>query len=171
MADKGYHSMERMHDICELHIRSYVAEPDRRRRKWKNKREQQKAVYANRRRIRYARGKELLRRRRMMLECPFAPALETGGTRRVFLGSRENVLKRALVHYATLNLALLLRSKFGRGTPRSTFAALDAQIALLSVLWRIETPDPAQNKLPSPLPACRHDRRSSSRLHSVGCQN
>ncbi len=50
----------------------------------------------------------------MMLERPCAHGLETGGMRRVFLRSRENVLKRALVQYAALNLAPLQRSKFGQ---------------------------------------------------------
>ena len=54
----------------------------------------------------------------MLLERPFAHSLETGGMRRVHLRGRENILKRVLVHYAALNLGLVLRQKFGQGTPR-----------------------------------------------------
>ncbi len=119
VADKGYHSNETMVDLRDLEIRTYISEPGRGRRRWKNKPDEQRAVYANRRRIRGERGKELLRRRGMMLERPFAHGLETGGMRRVHLRGRENILKRVLVHYAALNLALILRNKFGQGTPRT----------------------------------------------------
>ena len=61
VADKGYHSNERLRDLRELGIRTYTSEPDRGRRRWKNKRAEQKAFYANRRRIRNERGKRLLR--------------------------------------------------------------------------------------------------------------
>ena len=119
VADKGYHSNDTMVDLHALEIRTYISEPDRGRRRWKNKPDAQQAVYANRRRIRGERGKELLRRRGMFLERPFAHGLETGGMRRIHLRGRDNILKRFLVHYAALNLGLLLRSKFGKGTPRS----------------------------------------------------
>ena len=118
VADKGYHSNERLRNLRELRIPTYISEPDRGPRRWTNQPEERAAVYANRRRIRGDRGWALLRRRGEMLERPFAHGLETGGMRRVFLRGRENVLKRFLVHYAALNLALLLRLKFGRGTLR-----------------------------------------------------
>ncbi len=115
VADKGYHSNETIIDLRELEIRTYISEPDRGRRRCKNKSDEQQTVYANRRRIRGERGKQLLRSRGMMLERPFAHGLETGGMRRVHLRGRENILKRFLVHYAALNLRLILRQKFGQG--------------------------------------------------------
>jgi transposase len=118
VADKGYHSNDTMVQLQGMGIRAYVSEPDRGRRNWKNKPAEQKAVYANRRRIRGERGKELLRRRGMLLERPFAHSLETGAMRRVHLRGRENILKRFLVHYAALNLGLVLRQNLGKGTPR-----------------------------------------------------
>ncbi len=143
VADKGYHSNETMVDLRELGIRTYISEPDRGRRRWKNKPDEQQAVYANRRRIRGERGKELLRHRGMMLERPFAHGLETGGMRRVHLRGRENILKRILVHYAALNLALILRQKFGQGTPRSlqdrSAAYFAAQIVLFCVQMALQT--------------------------------
>ena len=135
VADKGYHSNERLRDLREQQIRTYISEPDRGPQRWKNQPEERAAVYANRRRIRGERGRALLRRRGEMLERPFAHGLETGGMRRVFLRGRENILKRFLVHYAALNLALLLRLKFGHGTPRAVASPSDpciaVQIALL----------------------------------------
>ncbi len=85
VADKGYHSNEVMVDLQAVGVRSYVAEPDRGRRDWSKAREAQAPVYANRRRIRGARGKRLMRRRGERIERSFAHAYETGGMRRTHL--------------------------------------------------------------------------------------
>ena len=74
---------------------------------------------ANRRRIRASRGRRLLRQRGECLERPFAYGYETGGLRRVYLRGRVNILKRVLIHFAALNLGLLMRVLVGVGTPRS----------------------------------------------------
>ena len=60
VADKGYHSTETVKDFAALQIRSYISEPKRGRRKWKGNIEGRDATYANRRRIRGERGRELL---------------------------------------------------------------------------------------------------------------
>ena len=133
VADKGYHSNDTMTVFREVGIRTYVSEPDRGRRNWKDRSEEKEAVYANRRRIRGERGKELLRQRGMMLERPFAHTLETGGMRRVHLRNRENILKRILIQYAALNLSLLLRHGFGKGTPRGLQGRCVATLLLL--MW------------------------------------
>ncbi|WP_419942451.1 transposase [Candidatus Palauibacter sp.] len=78
-----------------------------------------KPTYANRRRILGARGKRLLRARGEKLERAFAHLLTTGGMRRTHLRGHENIRKRLLVHAAGFNLGLLMRSRFGYGTPRS----------------------------------------------------
>jgi transposase len=118
VTDKGYHSNEKMVDLKELGIRSYVSEPKRGQRNWRGKSEARDAVYANRRRIRGDRGKALLRRRGLMLERPFAHCYETGGMRRTHLRGRENILKRLLIHVGGFNLSLVLRLLTGKGTPR-----------------------------------------------------
>ena len=56
VGDKGYHSNATMTGVKDRGLRSYVSEPNRGRRKWKGKRDAQKAVYGNRRRIRGNRG-------------------------------------------------------------------------------------------------------------------
>ncbi len=56
VGDTGYHSNETMVAFRALGIRSYVSEPDRGRRNWKGKAAAQRAVYANRRRIRGSRA-------------------------------------------------------------------------------------------------------------------
>jgi hypothetical protein len=99
-------------------------------------------VYANRRRIRGERGKKLLRQRGEKLERSFAHLYETGGMRRLHLRRHSNILKRLLVHVAAFNLGLVMRQKWGRGTPRGLqgcrwelFWALGR---LLVVLWALD---------------------------------
>jgi hypothetical protein len=96
--DKGYHSNDTLTALAEAEVRTYISEPDRGRRRWKDKPEAQQTVYGNRRRIHGAHGKQLLRRRGELLERSFAHAYETGGMRRVYLRGRENVYKRVLIH-------------------------------------------------------------------------
>src|ERR1700730_15008101 len=56
IADKGYHSNQIMIELEAVGLRSYVSEPDRGRRDWSQEPAAQTLVYANRRRIRGARG-------------------------------------------------------------------------------------------------------------------
>src|SRR5262249_30454084 len=93
------------------------------------------AVYANRRRIRGARGKRLLRRRGELLERPCAHLYETGRLRRTHLRGHENVLKRLLVHASAFNLGLLMRRLFGIGTPRALQGRVIPLRAALTLLW------------------------------------
>ena len=72
VADKGYHSNQVMVDLEAVNVRSYISDPDRGRRNWEDNPEARDAVYRNRRRIRGARGKRLLRLRGERLERPFA---------------------------------------------------------------------------------------------------
>ncbi len=119
VTDKGYHSNDVVRDLSEMGIRSYVSEPDRGRRRWKDKAAERAAVYANRRRIRGSRGKRLLRSRGELLERPFAHCYETGGMRRTHLRGHVNILKRLLIHVGACNLGLLMRRLVGVGTPRA----------------------------------------------------
>jgi len=123
--------------VREAGVRTYVSEPDRGRRKWTGKREQQAAVYANRRRINGNRGQQLLRRRGELLERTFAHAYETGALRRLYVRGKGNVQKKLLVQAAACNLALLLRKMIGAGTP----GALQDAVAglLLVLLWLLST--------------------------------
>ena len=135
--DKGYHSNQTMADYQELGIRSYVSEPDRGRRRWEGKTGERDAVYANRRRIRGARGRRLMRKRGELLERSFAHVLETGGMRRTHLRRHTNILKRMLVHVGGFNLGLLMRKVFGRGTPRGLQGLLSRLFWLLEMLWMV----------------------------------
>lgn len=136
VADKGYHSNDTLQAMAGAQVRSYISEPDRGARHWEGKAEAQQAVYGNRRRIHGERGKELLRRRGELLERSFAHAYETGGMRRVYLHGRENVLKRVLLQVGALNLSLVMRQLFGKGTPRG-LQGLSPELLLTYLgLWR-----------------------------------
>ena len=106
-ADKGSHSHQVLTDLAALDLRSYIAKPDRGRRHWTKQAMARTAVYANRRRIRGARGRAVLRRRSEYLERPNAHLYETGGLRRTHLRGHANILKRLLVHTGAFNLGRL----------------------------------------------------------------
>ena len=133
--DKGYHSNEVLTQLTTMGIRTYISEPDRGRRNWEGRHEARDAVYANRRRIKGARGKQLLRQRGELVERSFAHAYETGNLRRTHLRGHENILKRVLIHVTGFNLGLLMRHLFGIGTPRSLQSAKAALSRLLLRLW------------------------------------
>ncbi len=139
--DKGYHSSEVLVNLTEWKVRSYCSEPERGRRSWKGKAEEQAAVYANRRRIRGQRGKRLLRQRGEKVERSFAHLYETGGMRRVHLRRHPNILKRLLVHLAAFNLGLVMRKLLGKGTPRGLqdygAALFLAILPRLSEVWAL----------------------------------
>ena len=118
VADKGYHSGATVVGIEQAEVRSYIPEPQRGRRKWAGKEDEQRAVYANRRRVKGTYGKRLMRKRGELLERSFAHCYETGGMRRLHLKGRENVWKRQLIHVGAFNLSLIFRQNLGAGTPR-----------------------------------------------------
>lgn len=123
VADKGYHSAETLETFAEkTPYRTYIPEPQLpagRKRRWKGKPPgQKKAVYANRRRTRGRRSKQLQRQRSERVERSFAHTCETGGARRTWLCGIEKVRKRYLMAAAAHNLGRLMRLLFGMGTPR-----------------------------------------------------
>jgi transposase len=134
VADKGYHSNDVLADLAALGVRTYISEPARGRRNWRGKADAQRAVYANRRRIKGARGQVLRRRRGELLERTFAHAYETGGMRRTHLRGHDNILKRVLVHAGAFNLGLVMRALIGVGTPRGLQGRVAALLATL-VTW------------------------------------
>ena len=133
VGDKGYHGNDILVELVEQEYRSYISEPERGGRKWKDKQAEQAATYANRRRIRGTRGKRLIRRRGELLERPFAHYLEAGGMRRTHLRRHENILKRLLTHVAGFNLGILMRNLIGKATPKE-YAELKA--SLIAALLR-----------------------------------
>src|SRR5450631_2587039 len=77
--DKGYHSGAVLVNLAERELRSYVPEPERGKRHWPGKAEEQHCVYANRRRVRAERSKRLQKLRGELGNGGFAHCYETGG--------------------------------------------------------------------------------------------
>jgi transposase len=144
VTDKGYHSGAVLSKIAEWGVRSYVSEPERGRRQWTGQPEEQAAVYANRRRIGGGRGLALLRQRGERSERPFAHQFETGAGRRLHVRGRENVHKKLLLQAAACNLALLLRSMLGAGTPKGL---QDRMAALIFAILRALLAYPTHQRL------------------------
>lgn len=134
VADKGYHSNAVLTGCRERGIRSYISEPARGRRNWKNKPAARDATYANRRRIRGHRGKALLRQRGEKIERSFAHGYETGAMRRLHLRGHGNIQKRLLIHIAGLNLGLVMRQLTGIGKPRGLQGLASALCVVPSAL-------------------------------------
>jgi transposase len=140
VADKGYHKAELLDELKTKGYRTYISVPIQKgTRHWRDKGGYYTArtFYANRDRVAKPKGKALLRRRGELLERTFAHTCETGGHRRVRLRGRENVQKRYSLQVAAMNLGLVMRSLFGRGTPRQEAEARKGRFALFILLWAV----------------------------------
>ena len=140
VADKGYNSNDTLTALQQEGLRTYISEPERRRRRWQEKAEAQAAVYANRRRCRGQRGRALQRLRAEYTERSFAHTLETGALRRVFLRGQANIYKRLCIHAGAFNLGLVMRRRFGAGSPRGLHALWGALHALWAALVGLYAP-------------------------------
>ena len=110
VADKGYHSTQRMVDLEAVGLRSYVSEPRR--------------------------GQRLLRQRGEQLERPCAHLYGSGGMRRLHVRGHENVLKRLLIQVSAFNLGMLMRQSLGVGTPRGLQGRICALLLLILSLFK-----------------------------------
>jgi transposase len=135
VGDKGYHSNDTMQDLETMGTRPYIAEPDRGRRNWEGKPDARDAVYANRRRLKGARSKRLMRKRGELIERSFAHLYETGQMRRLHLRGRENIHKRVLIHAGGFNLGLIMRQLTGFGKPRRLQGLSSSLFAMIWRLW------------------------------------
>jgi transposase len=93
-----------------------------------------------------------MRRRGELVERSFAHILDRGGMRRAWLGGRENVHKRYLIHVAVFNLGVLMRALNGQGTPReaadavyTVIVVLQANAAVILAAIVIVAADPTRN--------------------------
>lgn len=139
IADKGYHSAPVCDRLKQQEIQPVISEPKTGRRKWKGKRRQQLAFYANRNNVRSEAGKGWMRKRGELVERAFTHYLDAGGMRRVWLKGHENIAKRLLIQVAGFNLGLLMRKLVGAGTPRAwTDLAGALYTAILTVLGLVD---------------------------------
>jgi transposase len=163
VTDKGYHSDEVVLAIAQAEARSYIPEPKRPTRNWDGKTEEQKAVYANRRRVKGNYGKRLLKKRGELIERSFAHCYDTGGMRRVHLRGRENVFKRQLIHVGAFNLSLIFRTTLGAGTPRQLRNR--RQRSVFVVLWLLR---PDEIRLQPPKDDLRKSERDRKKFDDLG---
>jgi hypothetical protein len=146
VADKGYHKATLLRRLKTQRYRTYI--PERRqagRRRWTDKSGTPTAVAFHQNRARGVRplGKRYHRWRAERVERTFAHVCETGGARRTRLRGRANVAKRYLLQAAGANLALVMRTLYGLGTPRGwadraqeVFLALSGSVYTLLLWWR-----------------------------------
>lgn len=132
VCDRGYHSGAVLKQLEREGVRSYLPEPDRGRRNWAGKQDEQRVVYGNRRRVAGERGQRLQKKRGELVERSFAHMYETGGMRRVHLRGRDNIFKRLIAHAGAFNLGLLMRNLYGTGAPRQWRKGLLMLICALS---------------------------------------
>src|SRR5271157_1650032 len=120
VADKGYHAREQLKALDGGVWKTRIAEPEPARGylRWHGDEAAQRAVYANRARLKSTIGRETMRRRGELVERSFAHVLDRGGMRRAWLRGRENIHKRYLIHVAGFNLGILMRALFRYATPR-----------------------------------------------------
>jgi transposase len=142
VADKGYHKATLLRRLKDQRYRTYI--PERRqagRRRWTDKGGTPTAAAFHQNRARGMRplGKRYHRWRSERVERTFAHVCETGGARRTRLRGRANVEKRYLLQAAGANLALVMRTLYGLGTPRGwaerAQEALRAFLASMRVFW------------------------------------
>lgn len=139
VADKGYHKATLLRRLKAQRYRTYI--PERRqagRRRWTDKGGTPTAVAFHQNRARGTRplGKRYHRWRSERVERTFAHVCETGAARRTRLRGRANVEKRYLRQAAGANLALVMRTLYGLGTPRGWAERAQAQsLALLGSLY------------------------------------
>jgi transposase len=121
VADKGYHAAETIELADGLSFRTYIPEQKRpHRARWTDKpAEFQRAVYANRRRLKRDKSRRFQKLRSERVERSFAHVCDTGGMRRSWLKEVVNVSKRYLIAAAAHNLGRIMRKLFGVGKPRT----------------------------------------------------
>jgi transposase len=133
VADKGYHSRDRLKELEDGAWKSRIAEKKQPGvSRWHGDEEARRAVCNNRARLRSGVAKEAFRLRAELVERSFALVLDRGGMRRAWLRGRENLRKRYLVHVAGYNLGLIMRLLVGAGTPRGLVARAAAYLMLLT---------------------------------------
>jgi transposase len=175
IGDKGYHSNQSMGTW-----RPSAFGPTSLNRigaaNWSEEPEAQAPVHRNRRRIRGARGRRLMRQRGERIERSFAHLYDTGGMRRTHLRGHENILKRLLIHAGGFNLGLLIRSILGVGTPRGFqgwLAVVATVLALIAIAQRRFTEIPSSRRviaaMRAPITLSTLDVNSSAATCTTGC--
>src|SRR3954465_11072932 len=125
IADKGYHSREGLKTLEDSAWKSRISEKERKAfARWHGDDTARRAVYNNRARLKSTVARQAFKLRAEKVERSFAFILDIGGLRRPWLRGAGNVEKRSLIQVAAHNLGLVIRHRFGAGTPRQAVAVL-----------------------------------------------
>src|SRR4051812_25869756 len=145
IADKGYHSREGLKALEDSAWKSRISEKEQKAfARWQGDDAARRAVYNNRARLKSTVARQAFKLRAEKVERSFAFILDIGGLRRTWLRGTGNVEKRYLIQVAAHNLGLVIRHRFGAGTPRQAMAVLwfispeSCQVILAT--WAIHSP-------------------------------
>src|SRR4051794_29115554 len=143
VADKGYHSREGLKALEDSAWKSRISEKEQKAfARWHG--DDAARRYNNRARLKSTVARQAFKLRAEKVERSFAFILDIGGLRRTWLRGTGNVEKRYLIQVAAHNLGLVIRHRFGAGTPRQAMAVLwfispeSCQVILAT--WAIHSP-------------------------------
>jgi transposase len=123
ITDKGYHARDVLKDLEDSAWKSRISEKERKAfARWQGDDAARRAVYNNRARLKSTVARQAFKLRAEKVERSFALILDIGGLRRTWLRGAGNVEKRYLIQVAAHNLGLVIRHRFGAGTPRQAAA-------------------------------------------------
>jgi len=123
ITDKGYHARDVLKDLEDSAWKSRISEKEQKAfARWQGDDAARRAVYNNRARLKSTVARQAFKLRAEKVERSFALILDIGGLRRTWLRGAGNVEKRYLIQVAAHNLGLVIRHRFGAGTPRQAAA-------------------------------------------------
>jgi hypothetical protein len=125
IADTGYHSRAGLKALEDGAWKTRIAEKQQKGfARWQGDDAARRAVYNNRARLKSRVGRAAFKRRSEKVERSFAHILDVGALRRTWLRGDTNVEKRYTIQVAAYNLGLVIRHRFGAGTPRQAAAVV-----------------------------------------------
>ena len=130
IADTGYHSRAGLKALEGGAWKTRISEKQQKGfARWQGDDAARRAVYNNRTRLKSRVARAAFKLRGEKVERSFAHILDVGALRRTWLRGVLNVEKRYTIQVAAYNLGLVIRHRFGAGTPRQ--AAVTAYFAFL----------------------------------------
>jgi transposase len=124
IADTGYHSRAGLKALEDSAWTTRIAEKQQKGfARWQGDAAARRAVYNNRARLKSRVARTAFKLRGEKVERSFAHILEVGALRRTWLRGDANIEKRYTIQAAAYNLGLVIRHRFGAGTPRQAAAA------------------------------------------------
>src|SRR3954463_867802 len=123
IADTGYHSRAGLKALEDSAWTTRISEKQQKGfARWHGDAAARRAVYNNRARLKSTVARTAFKLRGEKVERSFAHILEVGALRRTWLRGVANVEKRYTIQVAAYNLGLVMRHRFGAGTPRQAAA-------------------------------------------------